>query len=442
MNTLYSRLASRLDTLEGKLTQLDSRVETLDSRLAQLDSRVDELTARVHENSETPQMNELSSNLDGQQSQLDGLSVLLDHVDTRLDTQRSQLDVLTNISNSERSRLVSTAASQQTQIDELKLTSNLDGQQSQLDGLVVRLDHVDTRLDTQRSQLDVLTNISNSERSRLASTPTSQQTQIDELKHRLAQVELGKDEGDEAQPHTAQVEEGSEEPQPEPELIQQPEPIPRGCSELPTGSASGIHQVQLRSDPFRPPITAVCDMDTDSGNWTVFQRRGINRPRQNFFLRWSDYKEGFGDLTGEFWWGLENLWLMTSGRDREYELRIDLEDFGGAKAHAVYRGFRISSEDEGYKLTVTSYTGTAGDGLRAGVNRKFSTRDRDQDTRSRGSCAKRHGGAWWYGGCGDSSLNGRRHRSRRGGFDIKGIWWFPWKRYDSLKRTEMKIRRV
>ena len=297
MNTLYSRLASRLDTLEGKLTQLDSRVETLDSRLAQLDSRVDELTARVHE-------------------------------------------------------------------------------------------------------------------------------------------------GDEAQPHTAQVEEGSEEPQPEPELIQQPEPLPRGCSELPTGSASGIHQVQLQSEPSRPPITAVCDMDTDGGNWTVFQRRGINKPRQNFFLRWDDYKEGFGDLTGEFWWGLENLWLMTSGRDREYELRIDLEDFGGAKAHAVYRGFRISSEDEGYKLTVTSYTGTAGDSLRAGVNRKFSTRDRDHDTRSRGSCAKRHGGAWWYGGCGDSSLNGRRHRSRRGGFDIKGIWWFPWKRYDSLKSTEMKIRCV
>ena len=381
MNAQYSRLESRLDTLDSQLGQLDSRVDTLDgklaqpesgvdtldSKLSQLDSRVDELTVRMDENSENPLLEELSSRLDSQQSQLDNVIILLEDVDTGLATQRSQLAVLTNTSSSERSRLVNTTERHRTQIDELKL--------------------------------------------------------------RLAQVELAKDE---AQPLTAQMEEENGEAQ--------PELIPRDCSELPTGSTSGIHQVQLHSDPSRPPIPAVCDMDTDGGNWTVFQRRGVSGPRRNFFLGWDAYKEGFGNQSGEFWWGLENLWLMTSGGDRQYELRIELVDFSGVRRHAVYQGFSITSEDEGYKLTVSSYTGDAGDGLRAGVNRGFSTRDRDQDSWSGGSCAERRKGGWWYGGCGGSSLNGR-YRDR-GGFDQTGIWWYPWRRYISLKSAEMKIRRV
>ncbi|KAF0312336.1 Fibrinogen C domain-containing protein 1-B [Amphibalanus amphitrite] len=103
-------------------------------------------------------------------------------------------------------------------------------------------------------------------------------------------------------------------------------------------------------------------MDTAGGNWTVFQRRDNIEPRQDFYLGWKEYKEGFGDVTQEFWWGLEHLFQLTSS-DRQYELRVDLEAFDGSRAYAVYQGFRISSEEDGYKLSVSNYSGPARNSL-------------------------------------------------------------------------------
>ena len=96
-----------------------------------------------------------------------------------------------------------------------------------------------------------------------------------------------------------------------------------------------------------------CDMTTDGGGWTVFQRRMDGSV--NFYRGWTDYENGFGDLNGEFWLGLDKIHrLSLSGQN---VLRVDLGDFSNNKRYAVYSTFAVSGETEKYKLTVGSYSG-------------------------------------------------------------------------------------
>lgn len=104
-----------------------------------------------------------------------------------------------------------------------------------------------------------------------------------------------------------------------------------------------------------------CENIEDDGNWIVIQNR-FNGDI-NFFRSWNDYKEGFGNVGGEFWLGLEKIHQLTS--DTLQELMIVIEDFNGGKRRATYSGFAISSEVGGYALNVLGkYTGDAGDALK------------------------------------------------------------------------------
>ena len=86
--------------------------------------------------------------------------------------------------------------------------------------------------------------------------------------------------------------------------------------------------------------------------------------------------------------------------------------------------------------------GTVLDSLSYHRDRPWSTRDQDNDERGNGSCAILHKGAWWYGGCHQSNLNGLYH-DRPHSSEGAGVQWTIWKGYHySLKRAEMKIRPV
>lgn len=51
-----------------------------------------------------------------------------------------------------------------------------------------------------------------------------------------------------------------------------------------------------------------------------------------------DYKYGFGDFNGEFWYGNDFIHRLTN--DVPTVIRIELEDFEGHHAFAEYSMFR------------------------------------------------------------------------------------------------------
>ena len=105
-----------------------------------------------------------------------------------------------------------------------------------------------------------------------------------------------------------------------------------------------------------------CDMTTDGGGWTVFQRRLDGSV--NFYVGWASYKNGFGNLNGEFWLGNDNVHRLTAADD--VMLRVDLEDFEGNFAYAEYSNFKVADEGNKYRLLIDGYKGTAGNSITGG----------------------------------------------------------------------------
>lgn len=88
-------------------------------------------------------------------------------------------------------------------------------------------------------------------------------------------------------------------------------------------------------------------------------------------------QQGFGNIDGEYWLGLENIyWLTNQGT---YKLLVTLEDWTGRKTFAEYASFRVESEANFYKLRVGRYHGNAGDSLTWHNGKQFTTLDRDHD---------------------------------------------------------------
>ncbi|CAK8686884.1 unnamed protein product [Clavelina lepadiformis] len=169
---------------------------------------------------------------------------------------------------------------------------------------------------------------------------------------------------------------------------------------------------------------------------TIFQRRFDGSV--DFGRRWDDYANGFGQIDGEFWLGLDNIHRMTRGGG--CRLKIELWDFDGHQRHADYSSFSIESAENLYRLRVSGYSGNAGDSLTYHEDWPFSTENSDNDSTDE-NCATYYGGSqgWWFVACFESTLNGVWMRQSSG--DGHGITWLRWKKQgEPLKETKMKLR--
>ncbi|XP_067218013.1 angiopoietin-related protein 1b [Chanodichthys erythropterus] len=195
----------------------------------------------------------------------------------------------------------------------------------------------------------------------------------------------------------------------------------------------------LKPDGTEKPVEAWCEHDVDRGGWTLIQRRKDGSV--NFFRNWDSYKKGFGSVDGEHWLGLENIYNL--GKQEDYKLLVELEDWMGKKVYAAYSSFHLEPESQSYRLRLGTYQGNAGDSLTSHNGKQFTTLDHDNDAFS-GNCAHFHKGGWWYNACGQTNLNGvwysgGVYRSR---FQ-DGIFWADYGGgFYSMKSVRMMIRPI
>eukprot|EP00795_Rhopilema_esculentum_P009198 gene9198-16872_t len=195
---------------------------------------------------------------------------------------------------------------------------------------------------------------------------------------------------------------------------------------------SGIYTI---SPDDSPPFDVYCDMKTGNRGWVVIQRRVDGTV--DFFRSWTEYKNGFGNMTGEFWLGNDRIRRLTKNGDMM--IRFDLQDSAARRAYAEYRRFYIDDEQQKYALHVESYNGTAGDSLTYHNGAKFSTKDSNNDL-YRLRCAQRFRGAWWFRTCLRSNLNGAYAKESGFFYGAEGIKWLSFNhRQAVLVKTEMKI---
>ena len=114
-----------------------------------------------------------------------------------------------------------------------------------------------------------------------------------------------------------------------------------------------VYQIQCWCGGKWSTTSVFCDTETAGGGWTVIQRRVDGSV--DFNRSWSDYEKGFGDLNGEFWYGLKSMNCLT--QTDQWELRIDFEFQNKTRSYLHYNEFKVGSATDEYPLTIGGFTG-------------------------------------------------------------------------------------
>ena len=163
---------------------------------------------------------------------------------------------------------------------------------------------------------------------------------------------------------------------------------------------SGLYVIPNYCKDDHLEAEAYCDTINGGGGWLVVQRRQDGSV--DFNRTWLEYEDGFGNLTGEFWYGLRALHCLTG--QGGWEMRMDIKLANGTNIILQYEQFKVASAKDKYKLTVGGFQGTTTDPMAHHNGMNFTAKDNDNDNRDGDNCALYHGlekpiGGWWYKSC-------------------------------------------
>ncbi|XP_041360537.1 fibrinogen-like protein A isoform X2 [Gigantopelta aegis] len=209
-----------------------------------------------------------------------------------------------------------------------------------------------------------------------------------------------------------------------------PPPPISDCWDVKTRQNQSSDGTYTIDSPAGGQVDVRCDMTTDNGGWLTFVRRvqgGVD-----FNRTWEEYKNGFGDLSGDFWWGNEFLHTFTAAKD--VEMRVDMSDGKGNHAYALYDSLHVDDEANNYTIHFGQYSGNAGDSLRyykdpmfMHNNKPFGTYDHEGYMES----AKKYYSGFWFHISTTALPTGRYNAT---------VYWPTWKGMKSLKEITMSIR--
>ncbi|GAU92227.1 hypothetical protein RvY_04337 [Ramazzottius varieornatus] len=170
--------------------------------------------------------------------------------------------------------------------------------------------------------------------------------------------------------------------------------------------------------------------------WTIFQAR--YKGDTDFNRRLVEYANGFGNVSGDHWLGLNTIrHLVELGNN---QLQIVMQSWPPSQTViATYGSFGIGTQDQGWPLSVGSYSGPVADDMSYSNGRVFYT----SDVPDPNQCAVHQRGGWWFNYCSYAFFNGRYYRGGRyaptSSF-YDGIYWKDWLGYDySLYSVTMAV---
>ena len=141
------------------------------------------------------------------------------------------------------------------------------------------------------------------------------------------------------------------------------------------------------------PVKVFCEQS----GWT----RVLNRIENalNFNKSWAEYKNGFGEILGNHWLGLEKMRDFISLKPTKMRFECTKNTF---VILFMLDWVKIGTESEKYQLVFGNYTYRNFDPAVSfpSINgSNFSTYDKDQDTSSQVNCATEYNSGWWFRGC-------------------------------------------